>query len=184
MTAKRAGGACLFRLTGLNDTENFVDDDRIDFTTGLSVGTNPNADSYLSAAIPSPASNTSPIRTPGTVGAAQYAGVSGYPLTLEGFFDERASNAAQTLLAKWMREPQADLVPTATKIFAKGRFGFRDDARQAYNVKPTATAGYLLLDYDAKEDPQTFGLVNFTIKLLFVGPALDLGTYVLKAEPV
>ena len=67
-------------------------------------------------------------------------------------------------------------------ILRKGRFGFRDDTKQIYNVLPDQTAGYILLNYTTNQDPDFDGKVSVDINLLYNGDPAKLGAYTLTGD--
>ena len=175
----RNGGACIFRMTGATDTEANLSD-KIDFTVGGKTGKVPNEHNYYIGVYPTLETNIRPIGTPGTDAVAQDSGLRGIPIAIRGFLDERSNYVAEARLAQWMLQQKT--YSGVGDILRKGRFGFRDDTKQIYNVLPDQTAGYILLNYTTNQDPDFDGKVSVDINLLYNGDPAKLGAYTLTGD--
>jgi len=69
----------------------------------------------------------------------------------------------------WMKQPKTNTT------FPFGRFGYRNNISDEFNIVPTASSGYVIEHFESEEDyGSELGKVPFYIKLRFQGDSTDL----------
>jgi len=158
-----AGIHAIFRLTtGGNNTEALVSD-KIEFNGDAVV---PDSRAFLDSIRPVYQAVNTDTPNPGSQNSpnSQDTGNVPFILELKGHFDETGGTTLGiNTLNNWSENPK--VIKT---LYPKGRFGFRSDERDEYNVTPVASGGYQLTFIDMI-DVLEFSRIEFTLRLKFVG---------------
>ena len=94
-------------------------------------------------------------------------------LEITGYFigNESVSPLAIRFIRNWMKADKK-----LTIDFEFGRFGFRNNKNNEFDIVPSATSGYVLEHFDCDLDYTTGNRFPFTIKLRFDGDIAGLGS--------
>ena len=148
-----AGNGAIFRLTGTGDTESSVGSaEKIEFDGGIvpdSSGRMVNNRYKLSRDFSEHASPKKPINQikDGKLGT--------YQITIAGVITVPGTSQAAANLVNWMAQDATN------DDFLKGRFGFRMDTFPIFDLTPSSSIGYILLDVEFQEDLEFKGKVEF-----------------------
>ena len=114
--------------------------------------------------------NDNPV--PGSQDAPGSQDVGNAPdfIEIRGYFDEATGKSlGPTSLRNWMRNPKK-----IKTLYPHGRFGFRSNVRDEWNVTPDTTGGYQLIYFDL-DDTVELNQPKFLIRLKFVADKTLLG---------
>lgn len=163
------GTHSIFRLTTIGISTETATSDKVEFDDDATV---PDGRSHITSIRPvfQMIDNDNPV--PGSTDSPGSQDVGNAPmfLELEGYFEESGGQSfAVTSLENWMTN--------AKKIktdYPFGRFGFRSDERDEFNVTPDSTGGYQLVYFEMR-DIQDIPQPKFIIRLKFSGDFTLLG---------
>lgn len=164
------GTISIFRLTSSGDTETSVSD-KVEFNGDA---TTPDAKSFIQTVKPIMSIIGQENETPDSNNPSHLdeTGLAFVGLEITGFFKANESTRpfAPRVFRNWLK--QGDQKNTD---FANGRFGFRNNIDNEFDLVPSSDSGYLLEHFDYLCD-YTNGDYPFFIKLRFQNEITDLNS--------
>lgn len=163
------GNVSIFRLTSGGQTETLVSD-KVEFDNDNAV---PDSSAHVISAKHSMGIIDTKNPNPGSQDAPSGpdSGNRNPTVELRGYFDEKSGDTlAITSLVNWLRS--AKVIKT---LYPKGRFGYRNNVRDEFDVVPTTLGGYKITAFETDERYEYLGIVPFFIQLTFYGDHTLLG---------
>jgi len=164
------GTHAIFRLTTGSPSTETGTTDKIEFNGTPVV---PDARGFLDSIRPVYQAIDTQLPNPGSQDSPTLPDTGNAPFILElkGHFDEGTGTAGGiNTLSTWSQEPK--VIKT---LYPKGRFGFRSDERNEYDLTPVPTSGYHLTSIDIL-DPLESPRIDFVIRLTHEGDLSLRGT--------
>ena len=160
-----ASHAAIYRISSVGQTESSVSDaEKIEFGEGQA--------EPMSINVSIVKKNTN-LTSPYTDNAEKPdVGIEGTIVKINIYFDENLQTAPEIeKLFNWTHDTE-----DTTVNFRKGRIGLRYDYRPEVNTRPTANAGYKILDFSINQvgGTKTFSIGTLTLQFL--------GTYSLRSK--
>lgn len=164
------GTISIFRLTTSGQTETAVSD-KIEFNGDAVI---PDALSMIQSVTPIMSLIGQENETPGSNNPSNLdeTGLAFVGLEITGYFkgNESTKPAAIRSIRNWLKQGDQK-----NDDFDEGRFGFRNNENNEFDLVPSATAGYIIEHFDCRF---VYPVKNhhFTIKLRFQGDITELNS--------
>lgn len=167
------GEFSIVRFTNSTDTETAISD-KLEFNGDALT---PDARSKIQHVIPIFSVPAQENETPDSnnPNSLDETGLAFFGIEITGYFigNESLSPLAIRLLRGWWKTDKK--VPTD---FEFGRFGFRNNKNNEFDLVPSASSGYVLEHFEVDLDYTTGNRFPFVIKLRFNGAIADLNSTV------
>ena len=165
------GTFSIFRFTTSSNTETLISD-KIEFN-GDAV--NPDVRSKIQHVIPVFSIPAQENETPDSnnPNSLDETGLAFVGLEITGYFigNDSVSPLAIRSLRNWMKTDKKLVAD-----FEFGRFGFRNNKNNEFDLAPSATSGYMLEHFECDLDYTAGNKFSFVIKLRFDGEITDLNS--------